>query len=152
MQFQVPQFLDIEDKIIGPFTMKQFIYLIGGAGLGYMAQRFLTFFGIGYLIGLGFVALGATFAYYRPNKKPFADMVESGFNFFKSTRLYIWRRKEKKENPVHIDLDNFQSTGRASALPTSPIKGSKLDDLNWSIDVQSSSVEEPKKHTDSLVV
>ena len=35
MQFQVPQFLDVEDKIVGPFTIKQFIYLAGGVGMGY---------------------------------------------------------------------------------------------------------------------
>lgn len=152
MQFQVPQFLDVEDKIIGPFTMKQFVYIVGGIGLGYMSQRYISFLGIGYIIGLAFVALGGALAYYRPNKKPFANMIESGFNFIKSSRLYVWRRQEKKVNPVQIDLENFQSTRRGGTLPTSPVSGTKLDDLTWSIDVQSSSVEEPKKHTDSLVV
>ena len=33
MMFSVPQFIDVEDKIIGPLTLKQFIYLAGGAGL-----------------------------------------------------------------------------------------------------------------------
>jgi hypothetical protein len=29
MQFRVPQFIDIEDKLFGPLTFKQFIYLAG---------------------------------------------------------------------------------------------------------------------------
>ena len=33
MQFQVPQFIETEDKIVGPFTLRQFIY-VAGAGLG----------------------------------------------------------------------------------------------------------------------
>ncbi len=33
MRFEVPQFIDVEDKIFGPFTFKQFLYLAGGAGL-----------------------------------------------------------------------------------------------------------------------
>jgi hypothetical protein len=104
MQFQVPQFLDVEDKIIGPFTMKQFVYIVGGVGLGYMAQRYVSFLGIGYILGLGFVLLGVALAYYRPNKKPFADMIESGFNFIKSSRLYVWRRQEKKVGCADTDV------------------------------------------------
>jgi len=33
MQYQVPQFIEIEDKIFGPLTLKQFLYLAGGGGL-----------------------------------------------------------------------------------------------------------------------
>jgi len=36
MRFKVPQFIDIEDKIFGPFSFKQFVYLAGGAGLCYI--------------------------------------------------------------------------------------------------------------------
>jgi len=32
MRFEVPQFIEVEDKIFGPFTWKQFIYLMGGEG------------------------------------------------------------------------------------------------------------------------
>ena len=32
MRFQVPQFIEIESKIFGPLTFKQFIYLAGGGG------------------------------------------------------------------------------------------------------------------------
>ncbi|TSC80302.1 MAG: hypothetical protein G01um101429_152 [Parcubacteria group bacterium Gr01-1014_29] len=31
-QFQVPQFIEVEDKIFGPLTTKQFFYLLGGGG------------------------------------------------------------------------------------------------------------------------
>jgi len=27
MQYQVPQFIEVEDRIIGPLTLKQFLYL-----------------------------------------------------------------------------------------------------------------------------
>ena len=41
MQYQVPQFIDVEDKIFGPFTFKQFIYMIGGIALSYIIYRFI---------------------------------------------------------------------------------------------------------------
>ena len=39
MQFQVPQFIEVEDKIFGPLTFKQFVYVAGGAGLAYLVWR-----------------------------------------------------------------------------------------------------------------
>jgi hypothetical protein len=41
MRFQVPQFIEVEDKIFGPLTVKQFIYLAGGAGLVFILYHFL---------------------------------------------------------------------------------------------------------------
>ncbi|TSC61742.1 MAG: SsrA-binding protein, partial [Parcubacteria group bacterium Athens0416_74] len=32
MQFQVPQFIEVEDKIVGPLTFKQFVFIAGGLG------------------------------------------------------------------------------------------------------------------------
>ena len=43
MQYQLPQFIDIEDKIVGPLTFKQFIYIAGGAGICFIAYRLLPF-------------------------------------------------------------------------------------------------------------
>ncbi|MFM2424198.1 MAG: hypothetical protein RLZZ70_589, partial [Candidatus Parcubacteria bacterium] len=33
MQFEVPQFIEIEDKIFGPLTWKQFLYVGGGLSM-----------------------------------------------------------------------------------------------------------------------
>jgi len=35
MQYKVPQNIDLEDKIVGPFTMKQFLYLFFGGFIVY---------------------------------------------------------------------------------------------------------------------
>ena len=153
MQFQVPQFLDVEDKIVGPFTLKQFLYIIGSAGLGYMTWRYVTFFGLQYLLVLGWGALGGALAYYRPNKKPFVYMIESAFHFFKNDRRFIWRRRKQDKMETHLDLGNFQTTTvRVGSLPVSASNQSKLNDLSWSMDVQQSEVAAPQNHNDSLVI
>ena len=36
MQFHIPQFIDIEDKIFGPFTFKHFVYVVGAAGATFL--------------------------------------------------------------------------------------------------------------------
>ena len=43
MKFQVPQFTDVEDKIFGPLTLKQFVYIAGGGGLSFLLWRTLPF-------------------------------------------------------------------------------------------------------------
>ena len=97
MQFKVPQFLDIEDKIFGPFTFKQFIYLTGGAGLCFVLYRLLGFFlGIVPMLGVAGFTLALTF--YRPNNKPFIHMLEASFNYLVQSKLYIWKRRKNTKN------------------------------------------------------
>ena len=43
MQFQVPQFIEIEDKIFGPLTFKQFIYLAGGVGASIVLWLYIPY-------------------------------------------------------------------------------------------------------------
>ena len=66
MQFKVPQFLEIEDKIFGPFTFREFIYLAGGAGLCFVLYKLL-----GLLLGLIPILIIAGFSltltFYKPN-------------------------------------------------------------------------------------
>ena len=78
MQFKVPQFLEIEDKIFGPFTFKEFVYLAGGTGLCFMLYRAL-----GVLLGaipiIIIASLSLALTFYKPNSKPFINMLESIF-------------------------------------------------------------------------
>jgi len=35
MRFEVPQFIDVEDKLFGPLTFTQFVYLAGSGGISF---------------------------------------------------------------------------------------------------------------------
>lgn len=92
MRFEVPQFIEIEDKIFGPFTWKQFVYLAGGVGVA--AVIFLTtnfFFFV--LIGAPIGGLAVLLAFYPVNNRPFADFLESMVFFYNNSRVYHWRKK-----------------------------------------------------------
>src|SRR3972149_3654312 len=69
MRFKVPQFIDIEDKIFGPFTFKEFVYLAGGAGLCYVFFRILPLYA-----SVPLILIVATFSlcltFVKINKKP----------------------------------------------------------------------------------
>ena len=62
MEYQVPQFIEVEDKIIGPLTLKQFIYLAGAAGLVVVFFAYLPFI-VAVLLSLPVAGLGAALAF-----------------------------------------------------------------------------------------
>ena len=132
MQFKVPQFLDIEDKIFGPFTFREFIYLAGGAGLCFVLYKLLGLFWgtIPILVVAGF---SLAIIYYKPNNKPFINMLEAGLKYITQSKLYIWKRGKKKmgEQNKKENEDKTMAGGDYAAK----LGGNKLRDLAWSLDV-----------------
>ncbi|OGI98129.1 hypothetical protein A3H53_03110 [Candidatus Nomurabacteria bacterium RIFCSPLOWO2_02_FULL_40_10] len=138
MQFKVPQFLDIEDKIFGPFTFKEFVYLAGGAGLCFILYRLLGPF-IGAIPILAVAGLSLALTFYRPNNKPFLNMIEAGFNYLMQSKLYIWeRRKNKieKNSQARAGMEGTSGNEKREMLrKEARLGGNKLRDLAWSLDV-----------------
>lgn len=104
MRFEVPQFIDVEDKIFGPLTFKQFIYLAGGAGLGYVSYKLIPF--PFWLIVTGaFAILGLLLAFYKLNNRTFIEIAQSWIAFTLKGKLYIWQRSKpilKKQIPIPV--------------------------------------------------
>ena len=134
MQFKVPQFLDIEDKIFGPFTFREFVYLAGGAGLCFILFRFLPLI-IVIPLGIAVIGLSLALAFYQINNKPLIYILQSAFGYFFSSKLYLWKKKEKlpgKTGPTPAGLP-----GQAP-IYVPKLSQSKLHDLTWSLDIKES--------------
>ena len=130
MQFKVPQFLEIEDKIFGPFTFKEFVYLVGGAGICFVLYRLLgVWLGAIPIIIIASFSLALTF--YKPNNKPFINMIESMFVYSFQSKLYIWKRSEAKPLSSNKELDK----AILQMQDSSKLSSSKLRDLAWSLDI-----------------
>jgi len=131
MQFQIPQFIEVEDKIFGPLTFKQFIYLAGAAGCAFMAWRIFPIY-IAAIAIVGVGALGASLALFQWNGRPFILALEYGFYYLINTKLYLWshERKQKKAREV----------ARTAEVPAEVyvphLSENKLHDLAWSLDIQ----------------
>ena len=132
MQFKVPQFIDVEDKLFGPFTFRQFAYLIGGAGLVFVLYKTLPIW-ISIFFIIPAVALSLLLTFYKINEKPFIFYLQAGINYLVSSKLYIWKQRlirpeDKKEEIIH------GAVSMTSVIPTNT--ASKLKDLSWSLDVK----------------
>lgn len=92
MQFQVPQFIETEDKIIGPFTLKQFLFIAVAGGLCF-ALFFVLKFWIWIIIAMLLMVTAAAFAFLKINGQPLIKVAISALHFFMNPRLYLWQRE-----------------------------------------------------------
>lgn len=134
MQFQVPQFIEIEDKIFGPLTLKQFLYLAGGAGACVALYIYIPFKLIAILIIIPFAGFSLALAFYKINGKPFIDIVQAFFYYHINDKLYLWKKSEKKpETQISEEIKAAKSL-----LVVPKMSESKLKDLTWSLDIKES--------------
>ncbi len=140
MEYHVPQFIEVEDKIIGPLTLKQFIYIAGVVGLCVVFFSYLSFI-FALLLSIPIIALGAALAFYKVNGKPFIEMLEAGFNYYISEKLLLWKQDvpDQKESSAQEAL---QSAAAADAMTlaargTPKLTRGRLSELAWSLDVKS---------------
>ena len=93
-RFVVPQFIDVEDKIFGPITVRQFlICTIGGLliFLSFKLADFSLFVFETFIIG----GMTIVMAFVRVNGKNFHYFLLDLLNFiFKTTKIAIWQKKE----------------------------------------------------------
>lgn len=134
MQFKVPQFLDIEDKMFGPFTFREFVYMAGGAGLCFILYKLLgLILGAIPILIIGGLSLALTF--YRPNNKPLLDMLAAGFKYSTQHKLYIWKKSIGKKPTNGQTISKDEEKIRMMSENDMRLSGSKLRDLAWSLDV-----------------
>ena len=154
MQFQVPQFIEVEDKIFGPLTFKQFVYIGGGLGACYILWRVLPLLIAGPII-IAVAALTAGLAFFQFNGRPLIMGLENGFFFFIRSKLYLWNNARK---PAQT-----RAAGPAAARPAEiyvpKLSESRLHELAWSLDIKeriaagvANDEERHSVHTDESVV
>src|SRR3989344_7814914 len=133
MLFQVPQFIEVEDKIIGPFTFKQFIYIAGGAGLSFILFKIFPLFISVFLIA-PVAALSLALAFYRMNDQPFIQVLQSMLTYTFGKKLYTW----EKAPPQKTSEEAEERAEDISGLLVPRVSEGKLKDIAWSLGVEES--------------
>lgn len=109
MQFQVPQFIEVENKIIGPLTLKQFIYL-AAAGILSFIFYFIFEIWLWFMLTAFFGAIAVSLAFIKYNGQPLPQIAFAAFSFFWKPRFFLWQRSEgEKSASIEMERKTLES-------------------------------------------
>jgi hypothetical protein len=100
MRFQLPQFIETEINIIGPFTLKQFLWV--AAGGVFLFLDFSVVKGIAaIIIAVPIAAIAGAFAFLRIDDMPLLNYISSAISFSFGKKKYIYTN-EASQNDILI--------------------------------------------------
>ena len=103
-RFTVPQFIDVEDKIIGPITTRQFLIVMGTmffVVLTYAVADFSLFI---FMAAIE-LTLGAILAFLRINGRPFHYFILNVLQTLKRPSIRVWRKEVETSTIASIVLE-----------------------------------------------
>jgi len=131
-QFTVPQFIDVEDKIIGPITTRQFLILMGGFVLIAICYAIFDFSAFVFFSILIF-ALSGTFSFFRVNGVAFHYFILNFIQTMRRAPLRVWNKVYGKENYVEEEVAILSSK---PVFHRKQLNVSRLNELTLMVDTQ----------------
>lgn len=105
--FQVPQFIEQEARIIGPLTLKQFLYVALAAVISFVSFQIFNFFlwfSITTLFGGGAIAM----AFVKINGQSLLQIIQAALNYLWNPRTYTWQRIAPETAIETSDLEKIK--------------------------------------------
>ena len=131
-QFVVPQFIDVEDKIIGPITVRQFVILLISGGLLFLSFKFADFT-LFITEAITIALLTILFAFIKINGRPVHYLILNIIQTLQRPRLRIWDKRLSTE-----DLKKYMrevKTKPVAKVRTRPLVGtSRLAEISLIVD------------------
>lgn len=116
-QFVVPQFLDVEAKIIGPITGRQFVILLSTLGVEFIIYSIFLNIAVVIILGLPVLATGLIFAFAKVNGQPFHFIVLNMVQTLRRPGLRVWDKSLTDQQ-----LQQFVKKEQEKAPPPPPTK------------------------------
>ena len=130
----VPQFIDIEDKIIGPITTRQFIILLADAFLVFLSYRFSDFSLFVLLLIVELIA-GLMLAFVRVNGRPFHFFLLNLIQTLGRPRLRVWKKQvTTEEAKASLGIKTASATPAPAVVRHAPPATSRLSELALIVD------------------
>ncbi len=140
--YKIPQNIDVEDKIFGPFTLRQFLYILAGGTIIYLL--FLT---LGTNINLFAMASGPVFiltvalVFVKVNDRPFLIFLGYFSSYLGESKLKKWDKATRiKMTMVQSEEETEQSRANIAISTKTGIVRSRLTQLATIVDTQGWSV------------
>jgi len=104
-QFVVPQFIDVEDKIIGPVTTRQFLIMLIGSFFIFVAYKLFSLYVFG-AVALIIIIIIAVFAWGKVAGQMFHLFLLNFIQTMLRPRIRIWNKTLS-----HKELDYLRKRG-----------------------------------------
>lgn len=126
-QFVVPQFIEVEDKIFGPITIRQFVILLIGGITIYLAFRYGDFsLFVATLVVVG--SLSLLFAFMKVNGQTFHYFLLNIIQTMRKPSLRIWR-KSYSDKELKFLIEQDASVVISELEEGEPVKREHIRDL-----------------------
>lgn len=102
MRFQVPQFIETETKLVGPFTLKQFLFVAGGTMIIFMLRYAFNSMFFWILASLPIAAIALGLAFYKIDGVPLPKYIMMAFSFATGSKKFTYKKGETVS-----DVDQF---------------------------------------------
>jgi hypothetical protein len=93
MQFQVPQFIETEDKVVGPFSLRQFAY-VGAACLISAIFYFAVATWLFLIIAIILIGGALAVSFVHVEGRPLINILISAASFYWKPQTYIWQPEQ----------------------------------------------------------
>ena len=158
--YKVPQDVEAEDKLVGPFTFRQFIFLIVAAISLFVTVQLFRINPLLSLITLPLLVVFGTLGVYRRPDQPAEIYLLAVLRFYLKPHRRIWDQEGIMET-VHITAPKKIITQRTDGLSQSEVRG-RLNDLarvmdsrGWSaknVDITTPLGRAPVQESDRLIM
>jgi len=139
MRFTIPQFIDIEPKIIGPITPRQFILLIFGGGTIFLCYKIFSFWTFIAITLLLIIPIFGAFTFVKVNGRPFHYFVLNFIQVLKKPNLRIWQKEYLLEKEI---VHKKEKITIEPTILRKPLPKSRLSELALQVDTGGRYTEE----------
>ncbi len=119
-KYMVPQFIDNEDKILGPITVRQFLIMLGAVAALFIAYKLSPSTLIFVLIALLIIVVAGTFGFVKIQSQPFHLFF---LNFLASQLRPSLRVWDKELNEAQLRA--FIELGKVTVAEVDPNQGKR---------------------------
>ncbi len=131
-RFVVPQFIDVESKVIGPITVRQFMILMGAGLMIAIAYR-LLYFNSFLVFAILILALASIFAFAKINGAPFHFFLLNFVQTTKKPKIRVWNNRAL--DPVEKKIPDLKKEDY-KAVSKQLYKKSRLAELSLIVDTR----------------
>ena len=146
MQYQMPQNIEVEDKVIGPLTLRQFLFIIAGLGFSAGLYVLVAKIGLPMLVTIIFSSppffLFASLGFLKFNGRTLDSYISPFFAFLSIPKKRIWKKEAYHPNMSKITKDVFDES-TASIATKAPLEqiDAQIGALSEAVDTNTNSGE-----------